>query len=243
MPPSRRSASRPTRRPSTCRTRGPRRSVVLNSLRAAGRRGSDPRLPRVVGRPRDEPPTTGRAGSRPTPPSATTRRSSDDLEKDYLAAKLGGNLAGFETEALCRWVPTTRESWSTRSRGGQCRAEEEAAAARPGAGDQHGPATAGAHRWPWRGGGDDTIGHVQLLFDVTGDPIDTDTLGVDMPRWRPAGRVVRGRLRPDDRRRRWPSPSRAQARADLGPEVRQRHRAVRRTSSTPASCAGRMPTR
>lgn len=101
-----------------------------------------------------------------------------DLETDYTAAKLGGNMAGFETEALCRWVPTTREILVDPFAWDQCKADHDA--------DPHAP-TMAVSMDPQRRRASAAIAwlsdagvHLQLLFDVTGDPIDTDALGQDL---------------------------------------------------------------
>lgn len=103
-----------------------------------------------------------------------------DLETDYVAAKLGGNLAGFETEALCRWVPSMRE-----------RLVDEYAwmACQGPLGDPIRPVMAvsmtpdgkrAAAAMAWQR--PDSSVALRLLYNVTGDPIDTAELGADMDR-------------------------------------------------------------
>ena len=101
-----------------------------------------------------------------------------NLQSEYLSNKLAGTLAIFETEHLCRWVVTMRErlvddaAWSR----GEAVLE---APSRPFMGialDPRGQRASAAIAWPQSDG---TIG-LRLLFDVTGSPIDTDTLGPDL---------------------------------------------------------------
>lgn len=103
-----------------------------------------------------------------------------DLEKDYLAAKLGGNKAGFETEALCRQVPSMRERLVDEFAWMRCEGETQAPR-RPAMAvsmDPDGHRAAAAIAWPQ---GDD-IALRLITSNVTGDPIDTDTLGADLKR-------------------------------------------------------------
>jgi len=101
-----------------------------------------------------------------------------DLETDYVAAKLGGNMAGFETEALCRLVPSIRPRLVDEFAWAQCR--------RPVGGPRSpvmavsmtpdGTRAAAAMAWQMTDG---TIA-LRLVYDVTGSPIDVKALGEDI---------------------------------------------------------------
>ncbi len=101
-----------------------------------------------------------------------------DLEQDYRSAKLSGNLAGFETEALCRKVPSMRERLVDEYAWLACEGELEKPS-RPYmavAMDPSGTRASAAAAWQQSDG---TIG-LQVLFDVTGRPVDTDVLGQEV---------------------------------------------------------------
>ncbi len=102
------------------------------------------------------------------------------LEAGYRKHALANTLAIFETEQLCRWVPTTREKLTAAEAWRACYdAELEDAAGRPSLGicmDPQGARASAAIAWPRTDG---TIG-LRLLFDVPGHPIDTDRLGRDL---------------------------------------------------------------
>ena len=53
---------------------------------------------------------TARAGGRPTRPSATCPACCGNLEAEYRANQLGGTMAIFETEHLCRWARDLRQT-------------------------------------------------------------------------------------------------------------------------------------
>ena len=102
----------------------------------------------------------------------------DTLANDYRTAKLEGTLPIFETEHLCRSVPTTREAFVDISAWNDCKDESDT--------EPHAPTMAvsldperrrasAAIAWL----GDEGV-HIRLLFDVTGDPIDTDVLAKDI---------------------------------------------------------------
>jgi len=159
---------------------GTDRSVVLNSLTA--RAGNDPSLAYLewsADKAYEADDVRGWLQANPAigPDYPQVLR---DLETDYVAAKLGGNLAGFETEALCRKVPTMRErlvdefAWSQCQRPlGDPRQPVMAVSMTP-----DGTRAAAALAWQQPDG---TIA-LRLLYDVTGSPIDVKALGEDIDR-------------------------------------------------------------
>jgi hypothetical protein len=102
-----------------------------------------------------------------------------DLENDYTAAKLGGNMAGFETEALCRKAPSMRETlvdefaWA-RSRYDELEGPRRSSLAFSMSPDGRRASCAVA----WLR--DDLTVGLRVLYDVTGNPIDTALLGKDL---------------------------------------------------------------
>jgi hypothetical protein len=102
----------------------------------------------------------------------------DTLERAYRSHSLGGTLAIFETENLCRWVPTMRERLLDGFAWARCETTELPDPVRPFMAvsmDPSGTRASAAIAWQV----DDAIA-VRLLFDVTGEPIDTPKLGDDM---------------------------------------------------------------
>jgi phage terminase large subunit-like protein len=103
----------------------------------------------------------------------------DNLAREYNSHKLAGTLAIFETEHLCRWVASMREtlvdafSWVRGKRDGL---ERVAAPALTVSMDPHGRRASVALAWQQPDG---TIA-LRLLYNVTGNPIDTDALGTDI---------------------------------------------------------------
>jgi phage terminase large subunit-like protein len=102
----------------------------------------------------------------------------ETLQNEYRSHKLAGTLGIFETEHLCRWVATTREllvdphSWSL------CAGEGDVTPRVPTMAVSMDPdrkRASAAIAWV-----DDEAVRLRLLFDVTGDPIDTDALGQDL---------------------------------------------------------------
>ena len=101
-----------------------------------------------------------------------------NLEREYRSHKLGGTLAVWETEHLCRKVASMRERLVDEFSWAEC-AGELPAARRPYmavAMDPSGARASAALSWRLP---DESIA-LRLLFDVTGSPIDTDALGKDM---------------------------------------------------------------
>ena len=157
---------------------GTDKSTVLNSLRK--RAADDPSLAYLEWSADPEYAADDRRGwVQANPAIGHFEQVLRDLESDYVAAKLGGNMAGFETEALCRWVPTTREILVDPVAWDDCRAVDDATPHAPMLAvsmDPQGRRASAALAWM----GDNDIVHLQLLFDVTGDPIDTSVLARDI---------------------------------------------------------------
>lgn len=107
------------------------------------------------------------------------------LEREYQSSLLGGTMSLFEVEHLCRWAVTIRErlvqefSWLA----GQADELPEPRNAVMGISmDPSGKRASAALAWQMG----EQIG-LKMLFDVPGDPIDTDLLGRDMQKM--AGRM------------------------------------------------------
>jgi phage terminase large subunit-like protein len=101
------------------------------------------------------------------------------LERAHRAADLSGNLARFETEHLCRWVSTMRERLVGDAEWALCREPDLEAPRNATLGVSMSPdgrraSVAAAWMRP-----DDSVG-LRLLFNVPGNPIDTDALGKDL---------------------------------------------------------------
>ena len=100
------------------------------------------------------------------------------LDAEYLANRIAGTLSIFETEHLTRWVPSIRErlvneeAWKL----GETEVEIPTKAFMGIALDPRGQRASAAIAWPRADG---TIG-LRLIFDVPGNPIDTDKLGADL---------------------------------------------------------------
>lgn len=102
----------------------------------------------------------------------------DTLQRRYTSARLGGSLAAFETENLCRWVSTMREklvdpfAWSQLQ--SELPAPKNAVMAVSMSPD--GSRASAVVAWAV----DENTYGLRLLFNVTGNPIDTGALGEDM---------------------------------------------------------------
>jgi hypothetical protein len=102
-----------------------------------------------------------------------------NVESEYLSNKLAGTLSIFETEHLCRWVKTMRQVLVAFEAWQQCETLVEETPARAYMGislDPSGTRASAALTWQRPDG---TPG-LRMLFDVRGDPIDTDKLGRDL---------------------------------------------------------------
>lgn len=151
-------------------------SIVLNSLR--DRADGDPSLAYLEWSADPEYTADDRRGWVQANPSiGHFPQVLRDLEKDYLAAQLGGNMAGFETEALCRWVKTMRPALVTTEQWQDCKA----AGKMPKSPRQHvavsmdpdGARAAAAVAWL----GEDGMCYLSLLADVSGQPVETPVIG------------------------------------------------------------------
>ena len=163
-------------------------SVVLNALRIRGEAG-DPSLAYLEwSADPDYDPGDVRGWVQANPSIGHFPQVLRDLEKDYTSAKLGGNMAGFETEALCRWVKTMRPALVTHEEWNACESTGRVPAARKvflGVSmDPDGARAAAATAWL----ADDGNCYVRLVEDVRGDPIDTADLGES---WRLAHRAAK----------------------------------------------------
>ena len=156
-------------------------SIVLNAIRK--RREEDPALAYLEWsaapeRAADDP--IGWAESNPALGHEPDGMGSltETLASDYRTAKLEGTLGIFETEHLCRWVATTRELLVDNVAWSQCKADASASPRLPSMAVSMDPdrkRASAAIAWA----AEDGV-RLQLLFDVTGDPIDTDALGEDL---------------------------------------------------------------
>lgn len=153
-------------------------SVVLNSLR--DRAGEDPSLAYLEwSADPDYAPDDRRGWIQANPSVGHYPQVLRDLEKDYLAAKLGGNLAGFETEALCRWVKTMRPALVSADEWTACRIDELPRPTRQHMAVSMDPAgTRASAAVAWLGS--DDICYLTLPLDVTGRPINTSVTGREL---------------------------------------------------------------
>jgi hypothetical protein len=152
-------------------------SVVLNSVRA--RRDTDPRLAYLEWSAHPDRALDDRAGwAEGNPAIGHIPSMLEYLEDEFRTNSLAGTLNIFETEHLCRWVGSLREPFLDPALWASCQGEV-GPALRPTMGislDPSGKRASAAIAWALPGG---LIG-LRLLFDVTGDPIDTDKLGADL---------------------------------------------------------------
>jgi hypothetical protein len=99
----------------------------------------------------------------------------DNLTASYQTHKARGTLSIFETEHLCRWVKTTRDSLVAEAEWSSCRGLT-GSPLRPSIGvslDPDGKRASIAISWRMADG---RIA-LELLEDVSGDPVDTDAIG------------------------------------------------------------------
>jgi hypothetical protein len=101
-----------------------------------------------------------------------------NLEDNYRTYVLSGQSAIFETEHLCRWVPTMRPRLVDDFAWMRCRTGSLGAVRRPSLGISMDPSgTRASVVAAWRQ--EDGSIALRELFDVPGEPIDTDALGED----------------------------------------------------------------
>jgi hypothetical protein len=157
-------------------------SVVLNALRE--RAAKDPNLAYLEWSAAPDRPSDDRAGWAEANPAIGHERGKmgsvlETLEADYETSRLEGTLAIFETEHLCRWVTSMRQMLVDPAAWALCEAESLPRARRSFVGvsmDPSGTRAAAARAWQ---GHDGTV-NLEMLYDVTGRPIDTADLGRDM---------------------------------------------------------------
>lgn len=155
-------------------------SVVLNALRERGLSGMDPSLAYLEWSAAPEREPDDRDGwAEANPALGHFPQVYRELERSYTARKAENQMGIFETERLCRWVKTLRAPFVTL----KAWAEAEDAAigdpVRPYIAvsmDPEGKRASVAAAWRREDG---TIA-LRMLFDVPGDPIDTDRLGKDI---------------------------------------------------------------
>jgi hypothetical protein len=141
-------------------------SVVLNSLRA--RAGSDPSLAYLEWSAAGERAPDDVAGWIEANPSiGHNPHLMENLERQYRAHLLGGTMQSWETENLCRWTVAKTERLVT---------PEEWSGQVFEAVRQSGERVAAVIAWPVS---EDRIA-LDVVADVTGDPVDIERLGPDL---------------------------------------------------------------
>ncbi|HEY3434535.1 MAG TPA: hypothetical protein VGK41_02680 [Solirubrobacterales bacterium] len=163
-------------------------SVVLNSLRVRAEAG-DPSLAYLEWSADPDYAADDRRGwVQANPAIGHFPQVLRDLEKAYVSASLSGNMAGFETEALCRWVRTMRPALVATEEWDACEAKEPLPRPRRShiavSMDPDGARASAAVAWL----GAEDICYLTLLGDVTGDPIRTSLVGKE---WRDAAAARR----------------------------------------------------
>lgn len=102
------------------------------------------------------------------------------LEKAYRKAQLSGNMARFETEHLCRWVPSARQAFVDIKRWAACEVPTLSQPVRPWMAvsmDPGGRRASAVVAWQR----DDGTVALQHILEATGTPvIDTDAMGADL---------------------------------------------------------------
>lgn len=160
---------------------GTEESVVLNAVRARGIGGEDPGLAYLEWSARPDREPDDRDGwAEANPALGHFPQVLRELERSYIARKAEGKLAIFEIERLCRAQPSVREALVDPRLWAACAAQaplpDPTRAHMAVAMDPSGKRASAALAWRQADG---TIG-LRMLFDVPGDPIDTDKLGPDM---------------------------------------------------------------
>ena len=152
-------------------------SEVLNALRK--RREDDPSLAYLEWSASPERDAGDAAGWREANPAiGHLPQLLSNLEREYRGHTLGETLAIFETENLCRWVKTMRDPIVTLDSWGAARGKL-GTPKRASIGinmDSSGTRASAVLAWQEQDG----RVHMTLIADVTGNPIDTDRLGVDL---------------------------------------------------------------
>ena len=151
-------------------------SIVLNDLRK--RAGDDPNLAYLEWSAAPERDPDDRDGWLEADPALGHLPGAwKNLEDNYRSYRLSGQMAIFETEHLCRSVPTMRPRLVDDFAWMRCRTGSVGAVRRPSLGISMDPSgTRASVVMAWR---DDKTIALRELFDVPGEPIDTDALGED----------------------------------------------------------------
>ncbi len=157
---------------------GDESSMVLNSLRQ--RAGRDPRLCFLSWSASPDLAVGDRRGwAQANPAIGWIPTMLEYLEGEYESNLLAGTLSIYETEHLCRSVASMRERLVDHAAWERGERPVLGAPLRPALGlslDPEGTRASAAIAWPTPAG----ELALQLLFDVTGHPIDTDRLGADI---------------------------------------------------------------
>lgn len=151
-------------------------SLVLNNLRK--RAGEDPRLAYLEWSASPEHGTGDVEGWLEANPSiGHDPELLPYLSREHQSASLTGSLAGFETEHLCRWVPTMRPRLVDDLAWKRAHALKVAAVRRPSFGISYDPSGRASVVMAWR----EDAEHVALreLFDVEVDETGIVELGAD----------------------------------------------------------------
>lgn len=154
-------------------------SAVLNALRARG--GADPSLAYLEWSAAPErAPDDMKGWLEANPSIGHNPNLLENLEREYRANVLGGTMHVWEQEHLCRWTVAktamliTPEDWAT-----QAFEPERPTPSRPAMGikmDPSGTRLSAVIAWP----GPDEKVYLDVVADVTGDPIDVEKLGPDL---------------------------------------------------------------
>jgi hypothetical protein len=149
-------------------------SVVLNGLRR--RAELDPKLGYIEWSAAPERGLDDRTGWYEANPALGITIREEYLEDQFRKHALGGTLGIFETEHLCRWVPSLLPRMVAAAAWDRAGAELEAPA-HPALGIAVDPASGRASAVLAWMQSDGTVA-LTLAADVTGDPLDVDALGL-----------------------------------------------------------------
>jgi phage terminase large subunit-like protein len=155
---------------------GEEHSLALNSIRM--RADADPALAYLEWSAASDRAADDRTGWAEANPALGRTLKVETIERFYRSYKLAGNLGRFETEHLCRWVSTMRERLVDEHSWVLCHADTAVppapclAVSMDPQGRRASVAIAGLRS-------DGSVA-LRLLFNVTGDPINTADLGNDI---------------------------------------------------------------
>jgi hypothetical protein len=157
---------------------GTEESVVLNALRH--RATEDPSLAYLEWSAAPERKADEIDGWLESNPSYGHKEGlAESIEAEYRAHRLGGTLAVFETEHLCRWVVSMRERLVDEYAWSVCEVDDLGKPVRPFMAvsmDPKGQRASAAIAWQLPDGGV----AVEVVREATGSPIDTSLLGKDL---------------------------------------------------------------